>query len=550
MRSARSRGREDRAHRERAGRARGRDPARPTIPPTRVLVRGLSGATASRRGIRERFQLRAAAIAAYPMYRGVAQLAGMNAVPGGREPRRGVRRGRAVCGATTTSSSFTSRAPTWRARTGTSSAKVVGRSRRRPRAAGAPVARARRGVRDRRPLHAGADARPLVASRAGADPRAPRRRRPARTLPREDGARGQPRNACQPRPDGGITCERRATRTSTEPKCLAPSPARRPRRARRSFRSTARNRPQPIDPLSLFVFPGATAQPASADHRPSLALADRWLGDRAVRQSRACTVARAGSRVSLLQRVNRQDLRADNRDFDERVGVLQLRRGVDRCADRPGDDPRRTDSNPGSGSRGTRSRAASWERPASSRARSESSLTAREMVGGVSGSFRLGVLSLGAAAERPRFATIATRPRRHQGSPTSGTRSVDFSGSVSRYRWRARRVRARRRSAGHDRAPPGACRRSRSPASVTEDLLVGSLTEDVSYAAGWRRRLDRGPGPAGRFASSPGPARRTAQDWDGFGVTAEERSRGLSAARVPRRARSVVGVVRRRTGNR
>jgi len=46
-------------------------------PANAVLVRGLS-ARPHFPGYRERFQLRAAAIAAYPMYRGVAQLAGMD----------------------------------------------------------------------------------------------------------------------------------------------------------------------------------------------------------------------------------------------------------------------------------------------------------------------------------------------------------------------------------------------------------------------------------------------------------------------------------------
>jgi len=51
-------------------------------PANGVLMRGLS-ARPVLPGYRERFQLRAAAIAAYPMYRGVAQLAGMEVVPVG-----------------------------------------------------------------------------------------------------------------------------------------------------------------------------------------------------------------------------------------------------------------------------------------------------------------------------------------------------------------------------------------------------------------------------------------------------------------------------------
>jgi 2,3-bisphosphoglycerate-independent phosphoglycerate mutase len=51
-------------------------------PANAVLMRGLS-ARPTLPGYRERFKLRAAAIAAYPMYRGVAQLAGMELFPVG-----------------------------------------------------------------------------------------------------------------------------------------------------------------------------------------------------------------------------------------------------------------------------------------------------------------------------------------------------------------------------------------------------------------------------------------------------------------------------------
>jgi len=50
-----------------------------------VLLRGLSARPALP-GFRERFRLRAAAIAAYPMYRGVAQLAGMDVFTVGERP--------------------------------------------------------------------------------------------------------------------------------------------------------------------------------------------------------------------------------------------------------------------------------------------------------------------------------------------------------------------------------------------------------------------------------------------------------------------------------
>jgi len=54
-------------------------------PANGILMRGLSERP-SFPGYRERFKLRAAAIAAYPMYRGVAQLAGMSVLPVGEAP--------------------------------------------------------------------------------------------------------------------------------------------------------------------------------------------------------------------------------------------------------------------------------------------------------------------------------------------------------------------------------------------------------------------------------------------------------------------------------
>ena len=54
-------------------------------PANAVLVRGLS-ARPHFPGFRERFKLRAVALAAYPMYRGVAQLAGMEVLPVGETP--------------------------------------------------------------------------------------------------------------------------------------------------------------------------------------------------------------------------------------------------------------------------------------------------------------------------------------------------------------------------------------------------------------------------------------------------------------------------------
>jgi len=65
--------------------ARAAEALRGEHPANGVLLRGLSARPAFP-GYRERFKLRAAAIAAYPMYRGVAELAGMEVFPVGETP--------------------------------------------------------------------------------------------------------------------------------------------------------------------------------------------------------------------------------------------------------------------------------------------------------------------------------------------------------------------------------------------------------------------------------------------------------------------------------
>src|SRR4249920_89047 len=79
--------------------------------------------------------------------------------------------------------------------------------------------------------------------------------------------------------------------------------------------------PSPI-PSEPFVFPGAVRSPASAISA-SLAMSDRWLGHEPFDNPAIGT--RSGISLSpLLQRVNRQDLRADNRDFDEESAFFDI----------------------------------------------------------------------------------------------------------------------------------------------------------------------------------------------------------------------------------
>src|SRR5262249_51837081 len=65
--------------------ARAGEASRGGHPANAVLLRGPSPRPSSR-GSRERFKLKAGALAAYPMYRGVAERAGMDVLPAGETP--------------------------------------------------------------------------------------------------------------------------------------------------------------------------------------------------------------------------------------------------------------------------------------------------------------------------------------------------------------------------------------------------------------------------------------------------------------------------------
>lgn len=82
--------------------------------------------------------------------------------------------------------------------------------------------------------------------------------------------------------------------------------------------------PAPIDPVR-FAFPGGVDTPASGTSA-ALALTDRWLGDEPF-WNPAVPVARRVMGAPLAERVSRQDLRANNRDFDDTSGYFDLAGG-------------------------------------------------------------------------------------------------------------------------------------------------------------------------------------------------------------------------------
>src|SRR5215468_773170 len=79
-------------------------------------------------------------------------------------------------------------------------------------------------------------------------------------------------------------------------------------------RSAAAQPPSPIDP-TLFGFPGGVDSPSSATSA-GVAGADRWLGDEPFDNPAAPGSHRVVVAPTML-RVSRQDLRADNRNFDD-----------------------------------------------------------------------------------------------------------------------------------------------------------------------------------------------------------------------------------------
>src|SRR5262245_36357587 len=72
--------------------------------------------------------------------------------------------------------------------------------------------------------------------------------------------------------------------------------------------------PSPLD-TPQFSFPGVFDQPSSG-LSAGVALADRWLGDDPSSNPAAPRASRFTASPALL-RVSRQDLRADNSDYDE-----------------------------------------------------------------------------------------------------------------------------------------------------------------------------------------------------------------------------------------
>lgn len=181
--------------------------------------------------------------------------------------------------------------------------------------------------------------------------------------------------------------------------------------------------PPPVD-SNVFAFPGAFAMPASAASA-GLALSDRWLGldpaaNPAARPARGVVLAPLGLRTS------RQDLAADNREFDEQFGYVDFasgslslpfgRHAVTLYAWQPA--LRRENSSYTSGPAGS---------PTSAAVAHDGET--RELRAGLAVSHGAGAWRGGVAFEWTQF-TESDLTETRSGDPFSGRRLADFDGSA------------------------------------------------------------------------------------------------------------------------
>src|SRR5207249_8507554 len=77
--------------------------------------------------------------------------------------------------------------------------------------------------------------------------------------------------------------------------------------------------PSPLD-SGLWAFPASASAPATATSA-ARALADRWLGEQPF-DNPAAKPRRGVAASGVLERLSRQDLRSDNRHFQEQAAFI------------------------------------------------------------------------------------------------------------------------------------------------------------------------------------------------------------------------------------
>jgi hypothetical protein len=274
--------------------------------------------------------------------------------------------------------------------------------------------------------------------------------------------------------------------------------------------------PSPIDP-TLFAFPGGTMNPPSAASA-GLAGADLWLGDEPFNNPAA-----RGARMVVvspeLVRVSRQDLRADNRNFDDNPLFFDLAGaavGIPKTpvwiyVFQPGLRFEDFVFNRGTGTDPT-------VQPAVITAQSDM----REGRAGLSASYGRNQFRAGLAVEWTRRQDRYF-VREQSGSPNQGDRELTFEGDAFGYNIGFRYDSA---DSGTGRVTIGAAVRALSALDVDADQTLTLLSGDSVATIPAQREAGWEAGLSGRYFFTPAFAAlasvgmRTEQEWKGFDTTA------------------------------
>jgi hypothetical protein len=272
--------------------------------------------------------------------------------------------------------------------------------------------------------------------------------------------------------------------------------------------------PTPLSP-ALFSFPGSVASPASAASA-GLALADRWLGEEPFANPAGNVVPRIAASGTMLH-VSRQDLRADNRNYDETAAFFD---GAGLVGRLPSLGPldatvyafqpvlRREDN--------VFSRGTATPDPANPPALIESHASQRELRAGLAASVAVGPGRLGLGAEWTRRED-AYQTVEHSGNPQSGTSRLDLSGDGFGLQAGARLDRGDS-SAGAFRVGLGVryLPALDLEASHSEAFLIGTSKDTLHLRreAGWEAGTSASVVVSPAFRALAAFGGRTAQRWD------------------------------------
>ena len=272
--------------------------------------------------------------------------------------------------------------------------------------------------------------------------------------------------------------------------------------------------PAPLNP-ELFSFAGSVTGPGSATSA-GLALADRWLGDEPFGNPAIGSLHGLSLSPAIL-RVSRQDLRADNRRFDEQAAFFDAVGGWLVLPGLPvtlyGYQPvvRLEDNAFERGEFGAPTPPAVIQ----------SRATTRELRAGVAISGGVGPVRLGAAGEWTRREDEYF-VREQSGSPEQGERRVEFSGDGFGFQAGAR---VELGPSGAGALALGAGARYVPAITLEGEQHLTSLIQDSTGTVSGERESGWEGGLSARYALTEsfrlvaGLGGRTAQEWRGFGVT-------------------------------